>query len=52
MTEQSADIARLTAAAADLSGGRSSGLRMLDDSGLLAVVLDVSGLAVEERQPL
>jgi ATP-binding protein involved in chromosome partitioning len=52
MTEQSADIARLTAAAAELSEGRSSGLRLLDDSGLLAVVLDVSGLAVEERKPL
>ncbi len=52
MTEQSADIARLTAAAAELSGERSSGLRLLDDSGLLAVVLDVSGLAVEERKPL
>jgi ATP-binding protein involved in chromosome partitioning len=52
MTEQSADIARLTAAAAELSEGRSSGLRLLDDSGLLAVVLDVSGLAVEDRKPL
>lgn len=52
MTEQSIDTARLTAAAAQLSEGRSSGLRMLDDSGLLAVVLDVSGLAVEERKPL
>lgn len=52
MTEHSADIVRLTAAAAELSGGRSSGLRLLDDSGLLAVVLDVSGLAVEERKPL
>ncbi len=52
MTEPSADIARLTAAAADLAGGRTSGLRLLDDSGLLAVVLDVSGLAVEERTPL
>ena len=52
MTEQSADIARLTTAAAALSEGRSSGLRLLDDSGLLAVVLDVSGLAVEDRTPL
>jgi ATP-binding protein involved in chromosome partitioning len=52
MTEQSADIARLTAAAAELSEGRTSGLRLLDDSGLLAVVLDVSGLAAEERKPL
>jgi len=52
MTEQSADIARLTATAAELSEGRTSGLRQLDDSGLLAVVLDVSGLAVEERKPL
>ncbi|WP_428631094.1 Mrp/NBP35 family ATP-binding protein [Sphingopyxis sp.] len=52
MTDQSADIARLAAAAADLSEGRSSGLRLLDDAGLLAVVLDVSGLTVEERKPL
>ena len=52
MTEQSADIARLTATAAKLSGGRASGLRLLDDEGLLAVVLDVSGLAVEDRKPL
>jgi len=52
MTEQSADIARLTATASELSEGRSSGLRLLDDSGLLAVVLDVSGLAVEARKPL
>jgi ATP-binding protein involved in chromosome partitioning len=52
MTEQSADIARLTAAATELSEGRTSGLRLLDDSGLLAVVLDVSGLAVEDRKPL
>ena len=52
MTDQSADIARLTTAAADLSEGRTSGLRLLDDAGLLAVVLDVSGLAVEDRKPL
>jgi ATP-binding protein involved in chromosome partitioning len=52
MTDQSADIARLTAAATQLSEGRTSGLRLLDDNGLLAVVLDVSGLAVEDRKPL
>ena len=52
MTDQSADIARLTAAAAQLSEGRTSGLRLLDDAGLLAVVLDVSGLAIEDRKPL
>lgn len=52
MTQHSADIARLTTAAADLSGGRASGLRLLDDSGLLAIVLDVSGLAVDDRKPL
>ena len=52
MTDQSTDIARLTATAADLSAGRASGLRLLDDAGLLAVVLDVSGLAVEDRKPL
>ena len=52
MTDKTPDIARLTAAAADLTEGRSSGLRLLDDMGLLAVVLDVSGLAVEDRKPL
>ncbi len=52
MTNQSADIAHLTTAAAELSEGRTSGLRLLDDAGLLAVVLDVSGLAVEDRKPL
>jgi ATP-binding protein involved in chromosome partitioning len=52
MTDETPAIARLTAAAAELSEGRASGLRMLDDSGLLAVVLDVSGLAVEARGPL
>jgi ATP-binding protein involved in chromosome partitioning len=52
MTDQSPDIARLTTAAAELSEGRTSGLRLLDDAGLLAVVLDVSGLAVEDRKPL
>ncbi len=52
MTDHSATIARLTAAAAELSDGRTSGLRLLDDQGLLAVVLDVSGLAAEDRQPL
>lgn len=52
MTDQSADIARLTAAAAELSEGRSSGLRLLDDTGLLAVVLDVSDVATEDRKPL
>ena len=52
MTDQSADIARLTTVAAELSEGRTSGLRLLDDAGLLAVVLDVSGLAVEDRKPL
>ena len=52
MTDETTDIARLTATAAELSEGRSSGLRLLDDSGILAVVLDVSGLAVEQRKPL
>ncbi len=52
MTDQSADIARLNNVAASLSEGRASGLRLLDDAGLLAVVLDVSGLAVDERKPL
>jgi len=52
MTDQSAAIARLTTAATELSEGRTSGLRLLDDKGLLAVVLDVSGLTVEDRKPL
>ncbi|WP_439569518.1 Mrp/NBP35 family ATP-binding protein [Sphingopyxis sp.] len=52
MTDHSAAIARLTTVAAELSEGRTSGLRLLDDAGLLAVVLDVSGLAAEDRQPL
>jgi len=52
MTDPNAAIARLTATAADLSDGRTSGLRLLDDAGLLAVVLDVSGLAAEDRKPL
>lgn len=52
MTNPSADIARLTTAAAELSDGRSSGLRLLDDAGTLAVVLDVTGIAAEDRKPL
>ncbi|QUM73285.1 Mrp/NBP35 family ATP-binding protein [Sphingopyxis granuli] len=52
MTDPAPDIARLTATAAEASAGRTSGLRLLDDKGLLAVVLDVTGLAADERQPL
>lgn len=52
MTDPAPDIARLTATAAEASAGRTSGLRLLDDTGLLAVVLDVTGLAADERQPL
>ncbi len=52
MTDAAPDIARLTAAAAELSDGRSSGLRLLDDNGTLAVVLDVTGLDPAARQPL
>lgn len=52
MTNPSADIARLTTAAAELSDGRSSGLRLLDDAGTLAVLLDVTGIAAEDRKPL
>ncbi|ALC10434.1 Mrp/NBP35 family ATP-binding protein [Sphingopyxis sp. 113P3] len=52
MTDKAPDIARLTATAAELSEGRASGLRLLDEAGTLAVVLDVTGLADEERQPL
>lgn len=46
------DTAPLASIATDLSGGRTSGLRFLDGEGTLAIVLDVTGLAAEERQPL
>ena len=46
------DIDRLIALAADLSGGRASGLRFLDEQGTLAIVLDVTGIAAAERGPL
>ncbi|HET6525236.1 Mrp/NBP35 family ATP-binding protein [Sphingopyxis sp.] len=46
------DTAPLASIAADLSGGRTSGLRFLDDEGTLAIVLDVTGLATEARKPL
>src|SRR3546814_14955556 len=46
------DTAPLASLAADLTGGRTSGLRFLDDAGTLAIVLDVTGLAEAERQPL
>jgi len=52
MTDTVPDLARLTAAAAEISEGRASGLRLLDEAGTLAVVLDVTGLAAEARQPL
>src|SRR3546814_4623102 len=46
------DTAPLASIAADLSGGRTSGLRFLDDEGTLAIVLDVTGLAADDRGPL
>jgi len=46
------DTAPLASLAADLTGGRTSGLRFLDDAGTLAIVLDVTGLAESERKPL
>lgn len=52
MADHRTDPARLSDTAAALSDGRTSGLRLLDDNGLLAVVLDVSGLATEDRKPL
>lgn len=52
MTHSSTDIARLSTLAAELSGGRSSGLRLLDDQGTLAVILDVTGIAADDRKPL
>lgn len=48
----SSDLAKLAAVAASVSDQRASGLRMLDDSGTLAVVLDVGGMAAEDRAPL
>ena len=46
------DTAPLASIAADLTGGRTSGLRFLDDQGTLAIVLDVTGLAEGDRKPL
>lgn len=46
------DTAPFASLAADLSGGRTSGLRFLDDQGTLAIVLDVTGIAAADRQPL
>ncbi|WP_188238025.1 Mrp/NBP35 family ATP-binding protein [Sphingopyxis sp. LK2115] len=46
------DTALLASIADDLSGGRTSGLRFLDDTGTLAIVLDVTGLAPDDRKPL
>src|SRR3546814_19541727 len=45
------DTAPLASLSADLTGGRTSGLRFLDDAGTLAIVLAVTGLAEAERQP-
>lgn len=46
------DTAPLASIAADLSGGRTSGLRFLDEQGTLAIVLDVTGLAEADRKPM
>lgn len=46
------DTAPFASLAADISGGRTSGLRFLDDQGTLAIVLDVTGIAAADRQPL
>jgi ATP-binding protein involved in chromosome partitioning len=46
------DIDRLTGRAAELSGGRTSGLRFLDEQGTLAIVLDVTGIAAADRGAL
>ena len=46
------DISRLTDRAAELTDGRTSGLRFLDDKGTLAIVLDVTGIGTEDRKPL
>jgi ATP-binding protein involved in chromosome partitioning len=49
---QSVDLAHLSAIAASASDGRASGLRLTDDQGTLAVILDVGGLAADQRAPL
>ncbi len=46
------DTAPLASIAADLTGGRASGLRFLDEDGTLAIILDVTGLAESDRKPL
>src|SRR3546814_4364141 len=46
------DTAPLASIAADLSGGRTSGLRFLDAEGTLAIVSAVTGLAADDRGPL
>ena len=46
------DTAPLASIATDLTGGRTSGLKFLDEEGTLAIVLDVTGLDVDERKPL
>jgi ATP-binding protein involved in chromosome partitioning len=53
MNEKSSpDMAALAARAAALSDGRTSGLRLLDEAGTLALVLDVTGLDESAREPL
>ncbi|WP_033074706.1 Mrp/NBP35 family ATP-binding protein [Sphingopyxis sp. MWB1] len=49
---QNLDLSRLTEIAANMSKGRASGVRLLDDAGTVALMLDVSGLAETARAPL
>lgn len=46
---QIADLAHLSSIATSVSNGRASGLRLIDQQGTLAVILDVGGIAADER---
>lgn len=44
-----ADLSHLSALTSQITDGRASGLRLLDDEGRLAVILDVGGIAASDR---
>lgn len=46
---QNADLAHLSALASSLSDRRASGLRLIDDAGTIALILDVGGLPADQR---
>jgi ATP-binding protein involved in chromosome partitioning len=48
----SPDLSKLSALAASLSDQRTSGLRLVDDAGTLAILLEVGGLSVDDRSAL